>query len=315
MASDPRLPSAKTGDSRVRNQGLLRTVFFGSSGLRVVWRLVIYFAILVPSFYGLLKGAGALLRALHWHLHNDFSGAHPVEGLLLGEFLLFLAAVIAMAAMARLEKRSATDYWIPRKNAFGRNFWQGLAWGLIASSAIVLLIWVNRGYSFGTFALSGRELIRYTLIWAAAALVNAFAENLAILGYPLFSLTSAVGFWPSALFLTGVFTLAHLANSGENPLGLVSIFLQGFFLCLTICRTGDLWFSVGLHAGGIFAEDFLLSAPDSGTNYTGHLLKSSFYGPAWLTGGSVGPEASAMAFFVLLLALLIFNRTHRERLV
>jgi len=287
---------------------IFRKLLFGSHRLRVIWRLLIYFAVLISCVLVLLKGVSALQKALHWRLGNQ-----SVGGLLTGQSLLLLSAFFAIAVMSRIEQRSLIDYWIPRKNAFGRKFWEGLGWGLAVPVAIVLLIWLSHGYSFGTLALSGRTLIRYLLLWAATALINAIAENLAILGYPLFTLTSAIRFWPAALLLTGIFTVGHISNAGENRLGLISIFLQGFFFCLTICRTGDLWFSVGLHAGGIFAEDFLLSTPDSGVVYNGHLLNSSFHGSPWLTGGSVGPEASVMAFIVLVLALILFDRIHRKR--
>jgi len=298
-------------DSPVARPSLIfRKLLFGSHGLRVIWRLLIYFTVLISCVLVLLKGVGALLRALHWRLGNQ-----SVESLLTGQSLLLLSALIGIAVMARIERRSPFDYWIPRKNAFGRNFWEGLVWGLVVPVAIVLLIWLGHGYSFGTLALSGRALIRYLLLWAGAALINAFAENLAILSYPLFTLTSAIKFWPSALLLTGIFTVGHISNAGENRLGLISIFLQGFFFCLTICRTGDLWFSLGLHAGGIFAEDFLLSSPDSGIVYNGHLLNSSFHGSPWLTGGSVGPEASVMAFIVFVLVLILFDRIHPKRRV
>jgi hypothetical protein len=291
----------------------LRKILFGAHGMLVGWRLLIYFAVLFSCLFVTVKGLGALLKALHWRLGNHPPGAQSVESLLTGQSLLLVSAVLAMAVMAKIEKRSLTDYWIPWKGAFGRNFWEGLVWGLVVSGGIVLLIWLGHGYSFGSLALSGRDLIRYSLLWAAAALINAFAENLAILGYPLFTLTSVIRFWPAAILLIGIFTAGHFSNAGENRLGLVSISLQVFLFCLTICRTGDLWFSVGLHAGGIFAEDFLLSSPDSGTIYAGHLLNSSFHGPLWLTGGSVGPEASVIAFVVLALALILFDRIHRDR--
>jgi len=287
---------------------IFRKVLFGSHGLRAIWRLLIYFVVLISCVLLLLKGVGALLRALHWRLGNQ-----SVEGLVIGQSLLLLSALLAIAVMAKIERRSLIDHWMPLKNAFGRNFWEGLAWGMAAPVAIVLLIWLSHGYSFGAFALSGRALIRYLLLWAATALINAIAENLAILGYPLFTLASAISFWPAAVLLTGIFTVGHLSNAGENRFGLISIFLQGLFFCLTISRTGDLWFSVGLHAGGIFAEDFLLSTPDSGVVYNGHLLNSSLHGSSWLTGGSVGPEASVMAFIVLVLALILFDRMHRKR--
>jgi hypothetical protein len=47
----------------------------------------------------------------------------------------------------------------------------------------------------------------------------------------------------------------------------------------------------------------MYSVPKSEFPSTGHLLNSWFHGPQWLTGGSVGPEASVTIFAVL--ALLV----------
>lgn len=313
MTTDVRPQNNKPTKSPVAASLIARKMQFGSHGLRVGWRLLIYFGVLIFCVVVSIEATRALLRVLHWHLSNHPPHTESVESLLVSQTLILVSALVATTVMAKIEKRSLTDYWIPRKGAFGRKFCEGLVWGLAVSAGIVLLIWIGHGYSFGSLALSGRQLISYSLLWAAAALINGFGENLAILGYPLFTLASAIRFWPAAILLTGIFTAGHFTNPGEYSVGLVSISLQCLFLCFTICRTGDLWFSIGLHAGGIFAEDFLLSAPDSGTIYTGHLLNSSFHGPRWLTGGSVGPEASVMAFLVLASALFLFDRIHCKR--
>jgi hypothetical protein len=44
----------------------------------------------------------------------------------------------------------------------------------------------------------------------------------------------------------------------------------------------------------------------------GHLLSSSLRGPAWLSGGSVGPEGSVMCFVVIAALWIAFDRTYRE---
>jgi hypothetical protein len=44
----------------------------------------------------------------------------------------------------------------------------------------------------------------------------------------------------------------------------------------TICLTGNLWLSVGIHAGTVLAEHLIFSVPDSGAVYTGHLLLFCF---------------------------------------
>src|SRR5450756_2021428 len=80
----------------------------------------------------------------------------------------------------------------------------------------------------------------------------------------------------------------------QDKVGALSVFAMGMFFCLILRRTGNLWFAVGLHASFDWGETFLFSAPDSGIVAPGHLLNSSFHGPVWLTGGTVGPEGSAM---------------------
>jgi hypothetical protein len=47
---------------------------------------------------------------------------------------------------------------------------------------------------------------------------------------------------------------------------------------------------------------YLYGGPNTanqGKPMTGHLLASSFHGPAWVTGGPMGPEASAWIFVVI----------------
>jgi membrane protease YdiL (CAAX protease family) len=69
-----------------------------------------------------------------------------------------------------------------------------------------------------------------------------------------------------------LFAAAHLGNPGENPLGIASVFLIGVIFATTIWLTGNLWLSVGIHAGVVLAEDLIFSVPDSGAVYSGHLL-------------------------------------------
>jgi uncharacterized protein len=137
-------------------------------------------------------------------------------------------------------------------------------------------------------------------------LLRISGRYLAIMGYPLFRLASDMGWVPASLLLSLLFAAGHLGNPGENPLGIASVFLVGVIFAATIWLTGDLWLSVGIHAGAVLAEDLIFSVPDSGAVYTGHLLVSRLTGPAWLSGGDAGPEGSVLALpvFGIMLALL-----------
>jgi CAAX protease family protein len=88
----------------------------------------------------------------------------------------------------------------------------------------------------------------------------------------------------------------------------------GLFCCLTLHRTGNLWFAVGFHASWDWGESFFYSVPDSGEIAVGHLLSSTFHGPDWLTGGSVGPEGSVVLCpAVIAVVCLVFSAACRPQ--
>jgi hypothetical protein len=53
--------------------------------------------------------------------------------------------------------------------------------------------------------------------------------------------------------------------------------------------------------------------PDSGVVPYHSLLSSSFNGPQWLTGGTVGPEASVFTPIVLGLVAILFTPVYRGK--
>jgi CAAX protease family protein len=61
-----------------------------------------------------------------------------------------------------------------------------------------------------------------------------------------------------------------------------------------------------------WGETFLYSVPNSGTVEAGHLLNSSFQGPRWLTGGTVGPEGSVFVFVLIAILWIAFDRMYRD---
>ncbi|MGH9710412.1 MAG: lysostaphin resistance A-like protein, partial [Candidatus Acidiferrales bacterium] len=176
-----------------------------------------------------------------------------------------------------------------------------------------LLIAALHGFTFGSVALAGRALVGYALIWAIAFLLTGFSEEFLFRGYSQFTLSTGIGFWPAAIFLSLLFGALHLNNAGEAwPGGLAAAYI-GFFFCFTLRRTGNIWFAVGLHAAWDYGETFVYGVPDSGFVAPGHLLNSSLHGPRWLTGGIVGPEASVACFIVISLMFLVFHFAYPSR--
>ena len=128
--------------------------------------------------------------------------------------------------------------------------------------------------------------------------------------YPLFTLREGLGFWPAAILLSLLFGAFHLSKPGENPIDLLNLVLLGLFLCFTVQRTGSVWFAVGFHAAFDFCALFVYAAPNGGEVLVGHLLDGRFAGPAWLTGGALGPEASLLMVPLTGLRFVLFNEAH-----
>src|SRR5207237_1715995 len=118
-------------------------------------------------------------------------------------------------------------------------------------------------------------------------------------GYLQVTLTRAIGFWPAAVLLSCEFGWSHRLNAGEQWPGLLAAAFIGFFFCLTLRRTGSLWFAIGFHAAWDWGETFFYGTADSGLVAPGHMFNSTLQGPAWLSGGSVGPEGSVLLFVVV----------------
>jgi uncharacterized protein len=277
-----------------------KAIFWNQREFRAGWRFLIYLL-----FVALFTLAGNfLVTFLHLPRHGRESFT-ATSGLVQEGFGL-IAVLAAAAIMSLLEARPFGVYGLPRTGAFAARFWQGIAWGFAMVTGVIFLIRAFGGFSFGDLALRGPAIWGYAFLWGAVFVCVGLYEEFLFRGYAQFTLATGIGFWPAATALSAVFGGLHLFNPGEGKVGALSVFVIGMFFCLTLRRTGNLWFAVGLHAAFDWGETFLYSVPDSGIVAPGRLLNSAFHGPAWLTGGTVGPEGSVITFALVGIATVIF---------
>jgi len=284
--------------ARAVQPSYLRTVFAGPDGLRAGWGFAFYVAIFYPLQFVATRWANSL------HL----GGLWPM---MLGEAGILVAAVIPALLLAKVERRPWGVYGLPSREAFGKLFWLGALWGFLGITLLLAAMYGLRVFDLGHLALHGARIVKFAVFWAGMFLLVGFFEEFVFRGYSQFTLTRAFGFWPSAALLACAFGLVHLQNGGEQWMGLLAAAALGFFFCLTLRRTGSLWFAVGFHAAWDWGETFFYSAPDSGTVFPGHLLQSSFHGPRWLTGGSTGPEGSVLCLLIVVVLWITFSATYR----
>jgi membrane protease YdiL (CAAX protease family) len=200
-------------------------------------------------------------------------------------------------------------YWVVMRFVAGRRtpeiarpgagrealFGAGVGFGFVFISAS--LIAVLGGYSF---SWSSTGLVPAVLVPAAVALGAAVTEELLFRGLVLQAVERLCGSRAALAITAVVFGGAHLANPGATAWSSLAIAAEaGVLLGAAFLWRRNLWFVVGLH----FAWNTtvgLLGIPVSGHAAPG-LLSTEITGPALLTGGGFGLEASIVPVLVSLL--------------
>jgi len=283
------------------------TVFRGPNGIRAGWRVLIYLAIGAAVFFVLVSGIGLIAGSRSLAVMQ----LTPL-GTGISEGFLFLLTAISALIMARIERRRFGVYGLPARSAFRGDFWKGGLAGFCSISLSLLGIFALHGFRITGLAIQGNSIPVAAIEWGLAFVLVALFEEFFFRGYLQYTLTTGMGFWPSAALLSVLFAVAHARNPGESRPGLISIVGFAFLFCLFLQRTGTLWLAVGFHTGWDWGQTFFYGVPDSGFPPYHNLFNCSFSGPAWLTGGTVGPEASVFTPLVLAIVAILFQKVSRE---
>lgn len=280
----------------------LAEIFVGPEGLYPAarWLVYIFMALILLS----------LLNSVLYSLRPWLIGT--LWWSMAAEARLMLVVVLPGFVMARIERCPFGEFGLPAKGAFGRDFWVGATWGIGALTVLILVLGAVGVFTFGSFRLHGSRIFEFAIFYAAFFLIVAFFEDFMMRGYSQWVLAKSMNFWPAAAMLSVFFGAIHYGNPGEDRIGLAAVVVIGFFFCLTLRRTGNLWWAVGFHTAWDWGESYLYSVPDSGGVAPARLLNSSLRGPDWLTGGSVGPEGSYLVFVVMAVLWLLFSRVYPE---
>jgi len=303
----PPLPT-KSRRQQTPLERFIAKAFVGPGGIRAGWRLTIFLVIVI----GLIAGLSWMVRTFSHEKPPPASLLEP-RTLLNNEVVAFLVVLFASWVMSRIEHRRIADYGLPLRRAFRSRFWQGIAIGFAAITALLVSMRLAGVFRFGTIGLHGFELFEYATLWGLAFIFVGFFEEFFFRGYALFTLTTGMTFWPSAILLSALFGLIHLGTTGESWVGAAEAGATGLLFCFILRRTGDLWMPIGFHAAWNWGQTFFYGVPDSGLAAKGHLFNPAFAGPAWLTGGSVGPEGSWLSIPLLVILWIIFALWLREK--
>lgn len=318
--SDTFEPQAEKGAASEPNR-----IFMGPDGLRAGWAIGLF---LLLSF-AVLGFLSPLLLKLHMLQSGRLSqgGRHYFfPSMTLASHGILLIPILAAAwAVSKIENRSFYEYGLPfpTLKRFGQ-LAAGTLWGVAILSLLVLVLHLCGFLFFDARPPFSVSDLLYALKWAAGMLLVGATEEFMLRGFLQFTLArgigglqedgtqrKTIGFWIAAFLLSIVFGLMHKGNAGESPFGLFAAGLAGFVLCLSLWRTGSLWWGIGWHTGWNWAQTYLYGVADSGTLGYGHLLNTHPEGTALLSGGTTGPEGSLFALGSLILTAFVIRLTLR----
>jgi uncharacterized protein len=303
---------------------VLHKIFIGKDGLRAGWSLLIFIAL----FAAIAFCVNVIGHRLFPHDAKTAKTAADMSAtpraVFVPESIGFLVTLLATWIMSKIERRPISLYGL----GFNRrlpHFFAGLAWGVICLSLLVLTLWKTGLLIVDSRLLSGSDIFRYGGIWLFGFLLVGLFEEYSTRGYLQYTLTrglaalyqwafktchsQALGFWTSAVFFSILFGLGHSKNPGESPIGLLSAGLAGMVFCLSLWRTGSLWWAIGFHATWDWSQSFLYGVADSGTMVQHHLLATHPVGRPIFSGGATGPEGSVfiLAVFALIALIILFT--------
>ena len=322
MNADATLPPAEpippTELAPSAQPSTLRKIFMGKDGLRAVWSMLIFIALLVAIGFC----ANFIGHKLYPSAANGPKPGSEVPSIFLvtGELIPFLILLFVTWIMSKIERRPNSIYGLGGSRKLP-HFFAGLVWGVICLSLLVLILVKTGLLVIDSRLLFGSDALRYGAIWLLGFLLVGLFEEYLVRGYLQYTLTrglagfyqwafktrhsAALGFWTSAVLFSILFGLGHGKNPGESPIGLLSAGLAGLLFCFSLWRTGSLWWAIGFHTSWDWAQSFLYGVADSGMMAQHHLLATHPVGKPILSGGATGPEGSIFIVAVLALACLI----------
>lgn len=255
-----------------------------------------------------LLGALMLAAAMALAMLSSELVAKPARLLWPNLLALALMGLAYRFYALKIDRRDPAEFALA---GAGRELGLGLLGGLL----LVCLVFGALA-ALGVFRLQGMHGLGLgSLRFAGEMAMVAVFEEILVRGILFKAMERWLGSLPALLASALLFGLAHLPNEGAGLLSTLNVTLAGLFFAAAYLASGRLWLGAGLHFAWNFSAGHLFSAVVSGHKAQAGLLYGELVGPAWLSGGAFGIEASAVTLLLLIAAsaplLLLARRRGR----
>ena len=283
--------------------------------LRSGWR-VLAFGVLVLALYFLLSALLLFVQAVSPAVAE--LALEPYSNVPASEFQIFSVGVsrslmlgLALAASAVcarvLEHRSFASVGFKLHPGWTRDLFLGSLLGAVTLALAVLISYAAGAVGFSVLTSSPGLWVKRFLLLAFVIFVAAAAEEVLFRGFAFQALLHNLGPAAAILITSLAFALLHVNNPNATLFSTINVALAGVWLGVAYLVTKSLWLATGLHFAWNFALTFIFGLPVSGILTFDQItwLDGVMEDPAWLSGGSFGPEGGAAATVALIASTLL----------
>jgi uncharacterized protein len=234
------------------------------------------------------------------------AAGHAAIGLVIGAVVATGGVLGYRALVGWLEQRPVDEMALGRARS---GVLRGFGLGLLLFGIVIGLIAMCGGYRIADWGSVSGTIATFGIMCGVAV-----TEEILFRGV-LFRLIQKWAGTAVALTVSGLlFGALHLLNPGATLWGGLAIAIEaGVLLGTAYTVSRSLWLPIGLHLGWNFAESGLFGATDSGSAFRSGLVHGVPHGPALISGGGFGPEASIFAILVGVVASVWLLRSARSR--
>jgi hypothetical protein len=271
--------------------------------LRAGWRIALFFLALGVIGNAIIFAIQALL------------GGRPEPGLgrdfmMIGTLAVVMTVLLPFGRRI-LDKRSTLTLGLRLDSLAIKDLVFG--WLLSGAMAAVFFVLLRAGgfLTIESFAWTGNAFLLPLSGYFVLHVLVGWWEELFFRGYLFDNLVAGMGTVLAIVVSCVLYGVVHMINPNASLLSGTIIVLFGWLRLYGLLSTKQLWLSMGMHMGWNFFQGPVFGFGASG-HETIHLIEHTLNGPAWLTGGEFGPEASIITIPIVLMALGVMRLWSRR---
>jgi len=267
--------------------------------LRAGWRILIFIV-----FFILMS---RILSNVGLNITGDLDKTESAYWVFRGIIVIVASSLVVWLVRKYFDKKTFISLGLRLDCLAVKDFFVGLIIsGLMIGTIFIIFLFSGLleikeiGWSGG-----GISAVLEIILWFfGIGLAVGWSEELAFRGYLLQNMKDGMGLFWAVLISCIIYGLLHMSNPNSTIISGILIAIFGYLRIFGWLRSGQLWLSMGMHAGWDFFQGPILGFKVSGMN-TESLIKHTISGSDWITGGSFGPEAGIVVIPVIIFGLLI----------